>query len=70
MCVCECVCTRARARTHAHRHTHISMDKLEAVKEGFLLVLTQGRELRVQNSVSCFTLMKLLHTSALGTGGT
>jgi N-acetylglucosamine kinase len=46
------------------------MDKLEAVKEGFLLVLTQGRELRVQNSVSCFTLMKLLHSSALGTGGT
>ncbi|XP_051010770.1 N-acetyl-D-glucosamine kinase isoform X2 [Acomys russatus] len=38
----------------------------ELLKEGFLLALTQGRELQAQNSFSSFTLMKLRHSSALG----
>lgn len=33
---------------------------------GFLLALTQGREIQAQNSFSSFTLMKLRHSSALG----
>ncbi|XP_011363856.1 N-acetyl-D-glucosamine kinase isoform X3 [Pteropus medius] len=38
----------------------------ELLKEGFLLALTQGREIQAQNSFSGFTLMKLRHSSALG----
>ncbi|XP_004691557.2 PREDICTED: N-acetyl-D-glucosamine kinase [Condylura cristata] len=38
----------------------------ELLKEGFLLALTQGREIQAQNSFSSFTLMKLRHSSALG----
>ncbi|KAK7808238.1 hypothetical protein U0070_016963 [Myodes glareolus] len=38
----------------------------ELLKEGFLLALTQGRELQAQNSFSSFTLMKLRYSSALG----
>ncbi|XP_030892246.1 N-acetyl-D-glucosamine kinase isoform X3 [Leptonychotes weddellii] len=38
----------------------------ELLREGFLLALTQGRELQAQNSFSSFTLMKLQHSSALG----
>ncbi|XP_064428426.1 N-acetyl-D-glucosamine kinase isoform X3 [Mirounga angustirostris] len=38
----------------------------ELLREGFLLALTQGRELQAQNSFSSFTLMKLRHSSALG----
>ncbi|XP_037383486.1 N-acetyl-D-glucosamine kinase isoform X1 [Talpa occidentalis] len=38
----------------------------ELLKEGFLLALTQGREIQAQNSFSSFTLMKLCHSSALG----
>lgn len=33
---------------------------------GFLLALTQGREIQAQNSFSGFTLLKLRHSSALG----
>lgn len=33
---------------------------------GFLLALTQGREIQAQNSFSGFTLLKLEHSSALG----
>lgn len=33
---------------------------------GFLLALTQGRDLQAQNSFSSFTLMKLRRSSALG----
>eukprot|EP00070_Physeter_catodon_P046127 XP_028353021.1 N-acetyl-D-glucosamine kinase isoform X2 [Physeter catodon] len=38
----------------------------ELLKEGFLLALTQGREIQAQNSFSSFTLLKLRHSSALG----
>ncbi|XP_036038624.1 N-acetyl-D-glucosamine kinase isoform X2 [Onychomys torridus] len=38
----------------------------EMLKDGFLLALTQGRELQAQKSFSSFTLMKLQHSSALG----
>ncbi|KAL1768244.1 N-acetyl-D-glucosamine kinase isoform X1 [Sigmodon hispidus] len=38
----------------------------ELLKEGFILALTQGRELQAQRSFSRFTLMKLQHSSALG----
>ncbi|XP_027410741.1 N-acetyl-D-glucosamine kinase isoform X2 [Bos indicus x Bos taurus] len=38
----------------------------ELLKEGFLLALTQGREIQAQNSFSGFTLLKLRHSSALG----
>ncbi|XP_055234890.2 N-acetyl-D-glucosamine kinase isoform X2 [Gorilla gorilla gorilla] len=38
----------------------------ELLKEGFLLALTQGREIQAQNFFSSFTLMKLRHSSALG----
>ncbi|XP_067560875.1 N-acetyl-D-glucosamine kinase isoform X3 [Pseudorca crassidens] len=38
----------------------------ELLKEGFLLALTQGREIQAQNSFSSFTLLKLQHSSALG----
>ncbi|XP_077622449.1 N-acetyl-D-glucosamine kinase isoform X3 [Crocuta crocuta] len=38
----------------------------ELLKEGFILALTQGREIQAQNSFSSFTLMKLRHSSALG----
>ncbi|XP_034515233.1 N-acetyl-D-glucosamine kinase isoform X2 [Ailuropoda melanoleuca] len=38
----------------------------ELLREGFLLALTQGREIQAQNSFSSFTLMKLRHSSALG----
>ncbi|XP_055452329.1 N-acetyl-D-glucosamine kinase isoform X2 [Psammomys obesus] len=38
----------------------------ELLKEGFLLALTQGRDLQAQNAFSSFTLMKLRHSSALG----
>ncbi|KAM8931345.1 N-acetyl-D-glucosamine kinase isoform 3-T5 [Lycaon pictus] len=38
----------------------------ELLREGFLLALTQGREIQAQNSFSSFTLMKLQHSSALG----
>ncbi|EPY87363.1 n-acetyl-D-glucosamine kinase [Camelus ferus] len=38
----------------------------DLLKEGFLLALTQGREIQAQNSFSSFTLMKLRHSSALG----
>ncbi|KAF6105010.1 N-acetylglucosamine kinase [Phyllostomus discolor] len=38
----------------------------ELLKEGFLLALTQGREIQAQNCFSSFTLMKLRYSSALG----
>ncbi|EHB04355.1 N-acetyl-D-glucosamine kinase [Heterocephalus glaber] len=38
----------------------------DLLKEGFLMALTQGREIRAQNSFSGFTLMKLRCSSALG----
>nr|XP_023474703.1 N-acetyl-D-glucosamine kinase isoform X4 [Equus caballus] len=38
----------------------------ELLKEGFLLAMTQGREIQAQSSFSSFTLMKLRHSSALG----
>ncbi|XP_026339139.1 N-acetyl-D-glucosamine kinase isoform X5 [Ursus arctos] len=38
----------------------------QKIAEGFLLALTQGREIQAQNSFSSFTLMKLRHSSALG----
>ncbi|XP_055981456.1 N-acetyl-D-glucosamine kinase [Sorex fumeus] len=38
----------------------------ELLKEGFLSALMQGRESQAQNSFSSFTLMKLCHSSALG----
>uniref|UniRef100_A0A8C2L772 N-acetyl-D-glucosamine kinase n=1 Tax=Cricetulus griseus TaxID=10029 RepID=A0A8C2L772_CRIGR len=38
----------------------------ELLKEGFLLALTQGRELQAQNSLSRFTLLKLRQSAALG----
>uniref|UniRef100_A0A2K6F7W7 N-acetyl-D-glucosamine kinase n=2 Tax=Propithecus coquereli TaxID=379532 RepID=A0A2K6F7W7_PROCO len=38
----------------------------ELLKEGFLLALTQGREIQAQNFFSSFTLLKLRHSSALG----
>ncbi|XP_025309276.1 N-acetyl-D-glucosamine kinase isoform X2 [Canis lupus baileyi] len=38
----------------------------ELLREGFLLALTQGRDIQAQNSFSSFTLMKLQHSSALG----
>lgn len=39
---------------------------LHSFPPGFLLALTQGREIQAQNSFSSFTLMKLNHSSALG----
>lgn len=39
---------------------------LHSLPPGFLLALTQGREIQAQNSFSSFTLMKLNHSSALG----
>lgn len=39
---------------------------LPSFPSGFLLALTQGREIQAQNSFSSFTLMKLRHSSALG----
>uniref|UniRef100_A0A8C0CX89 N-acetyl-D-glucosamine kinase n=1 Tax=Balaenoptera musculus TaxID=9771 RepID=A0A8C0CX89_BALMU len=38
----------------------------ELLTEGFLLALTQEREIQAQNSFSSFTLLKLRHSSALG----
>ncbi|TEA25925.1 hypothetical protein DBR06_SOUSAS5710048, partial [Sousa chinensis] len=38
----------------------------ELPREGFLLALTQEREIQAQNSFSSFTLLKLRHSNALG----